>query len=128
MRPRSLGERGEQAAARHLRRHGYHVLARRMRHRYGEVDIIAVDKKTVVFVEVKTRRDEQLGRGAEAVDATRQGRLTRAALAYLKAHDLLEYASRFDVVEVIWPAERRRPEIRHLKDAFQPVGQGQLFS
>jgi len=130
--PLSLGERGERAAAKMLRRLGYHVLTTRRRHRYGEIDIIAVDNstdgRTVVFVEVKTRRSDQLGRPAEAIDATRQARLTRAALAFLKSHGLLEYASRFDVIEVIWPASARRPTIRHIRDAFPAVGRGQFYS
>ena len=130
--PFSLGERGERAAARLLRRLGYQVVTTRRRHRYGEIDIIAVDNstddQTVVFVEVKTRRSDQLGRPAEAIDATRQARLTRAALAFLKSHGLLQYASRFDVIEVIWPASARRPTIRHIRDAFPAVGRGQFYS
>ncbi|MEM8945095.1 MAG: YraN family protein [Planctomycetota bacterium] len=126
--PKSLGERGEQAAARFLRRIGYKIVFTRHRLRFGEVDIIAVDGQTVVFIEVKTRRDAALGRPAEAVDYQRQQRQTRAALAFLKSHGLLEYASRFDVVEVVWPHEHRRPMIRHLTGAFQPVGKGQMFS
>ncbi len=130
--PLSLGERGERAAARMLRRLGYHVVTTRRRHRYGEIDIIAVDNdvegRTVVFVEVKTRRSERLGRPAEAIDAARQARLTRAALAFLKSHGLLEYASRFDVIEVIWPAEAQRPTIRHIRDAFPAAGRGQFYS
>ena len=126
--PASLGERGEQQAARYLRRLGYKVLLLRHRQRYGEVDIIAVDDQTVVFVEVKTRRREDRGRAAEAVDAHRQQRLTRAALAFLKSHGLLEYASRFDVVEVIWPEPEKQPTIRHLRDAFPAAGKGQMFS
>ena len=128
MRPLSLGERGERAAARYLRRLGYHIITMRHRLRYGEVDIIAVDEKTVVFVEVKTRRGEALGRPAEAVNSTRQARLTRAALAYLSSNDLLEHASRFDVMEVIWPIEQRRPDVRHFINAFQACGKGQFFS
>lgn len=127
-RPLSLGERGERAAARYLKRRGYKIVFLRHRQRYGEVDIIAVDGETVVFVEVKTRRDAALGRPAEAVDAERQARLTRAALAFLKSHGLLEYASRFDVIEVIWPAGQRRPEIRHLPSAFESAGNRQLYS
>lgn len=127
LRPRSLGERGERQAARYLRRLGYEIIATRHRQRYGEVDILAVDGQTVVFVEVKTRRDRDLGRPAEAVDTQRQGRLTRAALAFLKSHGLLEYASRFDVVEVVWPREQRRPDIHHILNAFPAVGQGQFY-
>lgn len=128
LREPTLGERGERAAAKYLRRLGYALIATRRRHRYGEIDIIAVDGRTVVFVEVKTRRNELLGRPAEAIDATRQGRLTRAALAFLKSHGLLEYACRFDVVEVIWPEDQRRPTIRHLIDAFPAVGKRQFYN
>jgi len=127
-RPITLGERGERAAARYLKRLGYQIVFSRHRLRYGEVDLIAVDGRTVVFVEVKTRRDATQGRPAEAVDAKRQGRLTRAALAFLKSHGLLEYASRFDVVEVVWPEGQRRPAIQHLQSAFTAVGRGQLYN
>lgn len=127
-RPKTLGEHGEQAAARYLKRQGYKIVFTRHRQRYGEVDVIAVDRKTVVFVEVKTRRDTSRGRPAEAVDRERQQRQTRAALAFLKSHGLLEYASRFDVVEVVWPPDQKRPAIRHLKNAFEAVGQRQMFS
>ncbi len=126
--PLSLGERGERRAARYLRRHGYKILFTRHRRRYGEIDILAVEGKTVVFVEVKTRRNQDQGRPAEAVDAHRQKRLTRAALAFLKSYGLLEYASRFDVVEVVWPEAHKRPTIQHIRNAFPAVGQGQLFS
>ena len=132
LRPLSLGERGERVAVRFLKRQGYSILFTRHRQRYGEVDVIAVDfsgeQRTVVFVEVKTRRDASLGRPAEAVDAKRQGRLTRAALAFLKSHGLLEVASRFDVVEVVWPRGQKQPEIQHLPNAFEAVGRSQFFS
>ena len=126
--PITLGERGERAAVESLRQLGYKIVFTRHRERYGEVDIIAIDGQTVVFVEVKTRRDASLGRPAEAVDAQRQARLTRAALSFLKSHGLLEHAGRFDVVEVIWPEGQKHPTIRHLPNAFPAVGQGQLFS
>lgn len=128
IRPATLGERGEQAAVRYLRRLGVTIITTRQRSRYGEIDIIAVDGQTVVFVEVKTRRSEEHGRAAEAVDSKRQARMTRAALAFLKSHGLLEYAARFDVIEVIWPADVRRPTVRHLQNAFPAVGTGQFYN
>lgn len=124
----TLGERGEQAAARYLRHKRLKVIECRRRSRLGEIDIIAVDGRTVVFVEVKTRRSEAQGRPAEAVHATQQARLTRAALAYLKLHGLLEYASRFDVVEVVWPRDHPKPEIRHFPNAFPAVGHRQFHN
>lgn len=126
--PKTLGERGEDAAVRYLKSLGYTIVFRRHRQQYGEVDIIAVDRETVVFAEVKTRRDASQGRPAEAVDQERQQRQTRAALAFLKSHGLLEYASRFDVIEVLWPAEVRRPQVRHLRNAFEAVGQRQMYN
>ncbi len=128
--PRSgapLGLRGEQAAARWLRRRGYKIITTRHRSHYGEIDIIAVDRQTVVFVEVKTRRQAGAGRPAAAVDSQRQTRLTNAAVAFLKAHQLLETPGRFDVIEVIWPKPSRRPTINHLVNAFPAVGRGQMY-
>jgi putative endonuclease len=125
---KSLGQRGEDAATRFLKRSGFRILARGLDSRLGELDIIAVDGRTVVFVEVKTRSSTEAGLPADAIDATKQRRMTQAALAYLKSHGLLQHASRFDVVAVTWPENARRPSIEHYKNAFAPVGTGQFFS
>jgi putative endonuclease len=126
--PKSLGRRGEDTAARYLKRHGYRLLARGVRSRLGELDIIAADGRTVVFVEVKTRRSNDAGHPAEAIDVNKQRRMTQAALAYLKANGLLGYSARFDVVAVTWPENSRRPTVELYRDAFPPVGRGQFFS
>jgi putative endonuclease len=126
-RPLSFGEQGERQAARFLRRLGYRVVATRKRLRYGEIDIIAVDGRTVVFVEVKTRRTDAGVTPAEAVNDLRRRRLSRAAVAFLKAHSLLDHPARFDIVEVVWPETTRRPEIRHHANAFPAEGRGQFF-
>ncbi|MEQ8210277.1 MAG: YraN family protein [Lacipirellulaceae bacterium] len=128
----SLGQRGERAAAKYLRKQGYKIVATRERIRFGEIDIIAVEGtkkvgRTLVFIEVKTRRRADQGRPAEAVDLTRRSRMTRAALAFQKGHGLLETPSRFDVIEVIWPKESAQPEITHLKNAFEAEGHGQMY-
>jgi putative endonuclease len=126
-RPATLGERGEEMAARFLRRQGFRIVARRNRARYGEIDLIAVEGRTVVFVEVKTRRSERMGSPAVAVDAVRRRRMTRAAIAFLKGHELLGRPSRFDVVEVVWPDEREWPVVRHHQNAFPAYGEGQFY-
>ncbi len=126
--PKSLGERGEDFAARYLKRLGYHIVGRQVDLRVGELDIVAVDGRTVVFVEVKTRTSTAAGSPAEAVDDERQLRMTRAALAYLKSHGLLEYSARFDVVALIWPEGARTPTVEHIQNAFPAVGRGQFFS
>jgi putative endonuclease len=128
LRPATLGQRGERAAERYLRRLGYIIVARGRRDRLGEIDLVAVDGRTVVFVEVKTRRSHDAGHPAEAVDEDKQRRLTRLALAFLKRHGLLEHRARFDIVAVTWPDNARRPIIEHIQNAFEPSDRGQMFS
>jgi putative endonuclease len=125
---KSLGDRGEDVAAKFLKRQGFHILARSLDSPLGELDIVAVDGRTVVFVEVKTRRSDDAGRPSEAIDQRKEQRMTQAALAYLKSNRLLDYSARFDVVAIMWPDDARKPTIEHFKNAFSPVGAGQFFS
>jgi putative endonuclease len=125
--PKTLGQRGEAAAARYLKRLGYIIVARSSHIRRGEIDLIAVDGRTVVFVEVKTRVSHDAGHPAEAVDRDKQHRLTRLAMVYLKRHHLLENPARFDVIAITWPTGQRRPKIEHFKNAFEPIGTGQMY-
>jgi putative endonuclease len=125
---KSLGERGEDAAATFLKRRGFRILARGLDSRLGELDIIAVDGRTIVFVEVKTRRSTDAGHPAEAIDPRKERRMTQAAMGYLKSKRLLNYAARFDVVAITWPEDARNPAIEHYQNAFSPVGFGQFFS
>jgi len=127
-RPRSLGARGEDLAARYLRGLGYKIVARSDRAVLGEIDLVAVEGRTVVFVEVKTRASHEAGHPADAVDAIKQGKLTRLALAYLKRHELLGCTSRFDVVAITWNDGGAQPTIEHYVAAFQASGAGGLFS
>jgi len=127
-RPLSLGQRGEKAAAHYLRRQGYRVLARNVRSKLGELDLVALDGRTIVFVEVKTRVHHEAGLPAEAIDSDKQRRLTRLALHYLRRHRLLEQSTRFDVVAVTWPQSSQRPSIKHYRNAFPASGRGQMFS
>ena len=126
--PPTLGERGERAAIRHLRKLGYIIVAHSVRDKTGELDIVAVDGRTIVFVEVKTRTSDVAGQPIDAVDAEKQQRITQLALRYLKRHDLLEHRWRFDIVAVTWPANQRRPSIQHFQNAFEPADVGQMFS
>jgi putative endonuclease len=123
-----LGQRGEAAAARYLRRRGYRIVARGDRGQLGELDLVAVKKRTVVFVEVKTRQSQAAGNPGEAVDDDKQRRLTRLALSFLKRHGLLEYPARFDIVAVTWPEGQSRPTIEHFEHAFEAVGFKGMFS
>jgi putative endonuclease len=125
---KTLGQRGEAAAARFLKRRGYKILARGDRLDPGELDLVALDRKTIVFVEVKTRQTHNTGHPADAVDAAKQRRLTRLAVTFLKRHGLLDYPARFDVVAITWPPDQRKPTIEHFTNAFDAVGQWEFYS
>jgi putative endonuclease len=117
---KTLGQRGEAAAARYLRRRGYKILARGDHYGRGELDLVVLDrKKTIVFVEVKTRRSAEMGHPAEAVDRYKQRKLTQLAKMFLKRYKLESLSARFDVIAVVWPAERRCPTIEHIENAFE---------
>lgn len=127
-REKPLGQRGENAAARYLRRRGYRILGRGQSWKGGELDIVALKGETIVFVEVRTRRSDLPTRPEESVDLNKQRRLTRLAVGYLKRHRLFDHPARFDVIAVVWPNGCRRPEIRHVEDAFPAVGFPGFFS
>jgi len=123
-----LGPLGEREAERFLLRQGMIILFRGYHDRVGEVDLIAVDQRTVVFVEVKTRASNIAGEPEDAVDQVKQTKLTKTAIGFLKWHRLTECAARFDVVAVRWPDTADAPQIKHYKNAFEPVGDFQFFS
>ena len=115
-RRQTLGAEGERAAALHLRQARYTILERNYRCPFGEVDLIALDGRTVVFVEVKTRRGEGFGSPLDAVTASKQRHLTRVAQHYLLGKRLLDRDVRFDVVGVWW--ENGRPRCELIQNAF----------
>jgi putative endonuclease len=96
----SLGKSGEDRACRELERRGYAILARGYRTRFGEIDIIARDGPTIVFVEVKARTDDRYGGGAAAVTLHKQARMTAVAEDYLARRRLHDVPCRFDVVAI----------------------------
>ncbi|MFP5254972.1 MAG: YraN family protein [Acidimicrobiia bacterium] len=100
-RRQELGAAGEERAAAWYRAHGYEVLARNWRCREGELDLVVSRGRTVAFVEVKTRRSARFGHPVEAVTPTKQDRLRRLALAYLRATGTRAGSLRFDVVAIL---------------------------
>lgn len=113
-----LGRAGEEAAAAHLERSGWRVVARNVRSgREGELDIVAERGGVLAFVEVKTRRTRMFGSPAEAVTFRKQRRIRTLAQRYLAEHQPRVRAVRFDVVEVE-PDARGNYAITHLEDAF----------
>lgn len=122
-----LGDRGECAAAKYLEAQGFRILERQHRGHFGEVDLIAIDGDTLVFVEVKTRARTSAGDPTEAVDLPKQRKITKSALAYLKRKAWLERRCRFDVVAILWDAGGGRPAIKHYRSAFEATGFGQMY-
>lgn len=112
-----IGEKGEFIAERHLKKKGYKILERNYRTKLGEIDIIAKEKKTIVFVEVKTRRSWQFGNPKGSVTPAKQRKISMVALQYLKTIDRSNTKARFDVVAIT--ATRDTPQIEIIKNAFE---------
>ncbi len=112
------GKVGEEIAARFLAKRGYRILAQNWRHRHLEVDLIAFDADTLVFVEVKMRTSAAFGMPYEAVSVEKQRKLCRAANHYIERQGY-EGEIRFDVVSILLFGQSS-PNIRLIKDAFWP--------
>ena len=114
------GRWGEKKAVRLLKSKGWKILGERVRvGKHDELDIVAQHDDVLVFVEVKTRKNENFGRPFSAVNKEKRKRLSRAAVTYLKKKKLTPDYIRFDVVEVIGEPAGEIPEIRHIENAFQ---------
>ena len=105
MQRQALGKTGEDLAVGELERRGYAILARRYRTRHGEIDIVARDGQTTVFVEVKVRAGAECGTAAEAVTPAKQRRLASMAVDFLARNRLMDRPCRFDVVAIDGPSQ-----------------------
>lgn len=112
----ALGRRGEQVAARYLRRRGWRIIGRNFAAAGGEIDLIALDRATLVFIEVKTRIDGEIWTPAAAVDERKRERIRRAASVYVRGRRADNREIRFDVVAISGVGRARRIEL--LKDSF----------
>ena len=111
----SLGQWGEQRAAEHLLAKGYTILERNWRCEYGEVDLIAMQKEVLVFVEVKARSSQLYGHPEEAVTPDKQQHLYESSLTYLQAHPELDGDWRIDVIAITRGPDG--PQIEHFENA-----------
>ena len=98
--PQQFGQKAEGMAARYLKRCGYKIIARNHRTRSGEIDIIAREGETLVFIEVKARTSNRYGSAKAAVTHQKQRQIAKVALAYLQSTDQSHVKARFDVVTV----------------------------
>jgi putative endonuclease len=111
------GKRGEDVAAVFLKEQGLQLLAQNVRCVLGEIDLIARDGRTLVFVEVRSRSGSRFGLPQESVSPAKQRRLTQLAKWYLQRHHLENQAARFDVIAIRWILEE--PEITWIPNAFE---------
>lgn len=114
------GAWGEALAAEYLRKKHYKIVAAGFHSRFGEIDLIAADRKYLVFVEVKLRKSGNFARAMEYVDTRKQDKIRVTAEIYL-AQNPTNLQPRFDVIEIYAPegTATPNPEIRHMEDAFQ---------
>jgi putative endonuclease len=112
----AFGKTGEDLAAAELERRGYAILARRYRTNHGEIDIVARDGGTMVFVEVKARATAEFGTAAEAITLRKRRKLAAMAVDYLARHQLTNAPCRFDVVAI--DAVSSSPRLTVFQDAF----------
>lgn len=113
----SLGRFGEKLALEALSKLGYQCLARNFRCSLGEIDLIARDRETLVFIEIKTRRGRSIGYAKEAITPRKKKQLSKVALAYLKENEAFEAKSRFDVVAISMAGGK--PEVEVIRNAFE---------
>jgi putative endonuclease len=121
LRPWRSGASGEDLACQHLRVKGYTILARNFRCRSGEIDVVARDGPTVVFVEVKERNGSSHGAGHEGVTFGKRRRVIRAARLFVASRGYAEAQPfRFDVISIDW--REGKPVVRHDPNAFDVDG------
>lgn len=116
----SLGKLGENLAVTYLKKHRLKIIKQNYRQKTGEIDIIAREKKTLVFVEVKTRRSTRYGQPLEAVTPKKQAQISRVALDYITRNKLSDQPVRFDVISILI-VENKKPEIEHLQNCFEAI-------
>ena len=114
-----LGNVGEEIAARELTRRGYAVRERNWRCPEGELDMVAVQGETLVFVEVRTRRGDRFGTPEESITLAKRAHLIAAAQAYLLAHSLQDHDWRIDVVAVEMSAQGQLQRVDVIENAIE---------
>jgi putative endonuclease len=115
----TLGKRGEAEAAKYLRGIGYRIVATRERILRGDIDLVALDGRTVVFVEVRSRSSTAHGHPAETIGYHKQRRVAQLATAYIRRHHLEDCSVRIDVVTVTFDGPEGRPQVEHFQNAFE---------
>lgn len=121
MNSQMIGDYGELTALRYLRFHGYKIITVNYRCKFGEIDIIAEDRKYICFIEVKTRGENSYFSPADAVDFSKRSKIISSANLFLKNYDM-KRQPRFDIIEVYFKDDEPS-ELRHIEAAFDGNGQ-----
>jgi putative endonuclease len=116
-RRQAFGQKAETIAVRQLEKAGYEIITRNYRNRIGEIDIVARDGQTLVFVEVKARRTLRYGHPKHALTRAKRRKVSMVALEYLKSTGQSSARARFDVVAITAPAHE--PQVEIIKNAFE---------
>lgn len=111
------GHRGEVIAVKFLKKRGYKIIEKNYRSKLGEIDIIAKDRNTLSFIEVKTRKSLRYGHPKDAITPHKKKKLSMVALGYLKETNQSHSKARFDVVSVLLVEDTQQVEI--VKNAFE---------
>ena len=118
-RSQRLGQAGERLAAEHLRGLGYEIIDRNVRRAEGEIDLVAIDDGTLVFVEVKLRTSRRLGGAVSALTARKKARMVELANAYLADHPELPALGRIDLVGIDLRGNGEVGEINHIHNSVE---------
>jgi putative endonuclease len=116
---REQGEATEKLAAQYLKEQGLKLLDKNFHSRFGELDLVMLDNENLVFVEVRYRRSNNFGSGAETITASKQSKLMKTASVYLQQHAKMnKYPARFDVVSISGSVETGKLEFNWIENAF----------
>jgi putative endonuclease len=115
---KALGQKGEALAMEILKQSGYKIIEKNFICKIGEIDIIALDKETLAFIEVRSRKETTYGIPLETVTYPKQRKIRQVAQYYLVKNKLEDNYCRFDVVSIIWGNTYQQPQVEIIRDAF----------
>jgi putative endonuclease len=117
---KQVGNKGESLAEDYIKRKGYKIIQRNYRCRLGEIDIIAKDGDTIVFIEVRTKQNENFGSPQDSVTSTKINKISKTALSFIQEKNLSGFSYRFDFIAITF--SQGKPNIEHIENAFMPNG------
>ena len=117
---KQVGNKGESLAENYIKRKGYKIIQRNYRCRLGEIDIIAKDDDTIVFIEVRTKQNENFGSPQDSVTSTKISKISKTALRFIQEKNLSGFSYRFDFIAITF--SQGKPNIEHIENAFMPNG------